>query len=230
MKKFKGNEETLTQFFKLYLTEPVGYPRLFNSTKIDPIEVFGDFISILSAIGYERHYIFLDQFEDMIMGSEKRGIGRLCLALKKMILTSNRRVSFFVTLHPSSDMYLKIQEARDLTGIAPLDTIHRVDVMVLDTKGNAALTLAEEYFKYNRIREAPYTTYPVEQELVELICFLQQGNIRGFLQQMHNCIEYGLMLDLPEISLSFALDNPLDIFGREISTTLLDKFNDRKNE
>jgi len=65
---------------------------------------------------------------------------------------------------------------------------------------------------------------------VELICFLQQGNIRGFLQQMHNCIEYGLMLGLPEISLSFALDNPLDIFGREISTTLLDKFNDRKNE
>ena len=230
LKKHRVNEKNLTLFFKSYLTEPVGYPTIFNSTKVDPIEVFGDFVSLLSAIGYERHYIFLDQFEEMIMGAEKRGIGRLCLGLKKMILSSKRSVCFFVTLHPSSDMYLKIQEATDLTGIAPLDTIHRVDVMVLDTRGDAALTLAEEYFKHFRTREAPYTSYPVEQELVELICFLQQGNIRGFLQQMHNCIEYGLMLELPEISLSFALDNPLDIFGREISTTLLDKFNDRKNE
>ena len=230
LNKFKANEKNLTQFFISYLTEPVGYPRLLNSTKIDPIEVFGDFVSVLSAIGYERHYIFLDQFEDMIMGSEKRGIGRLCLALKKMIFTSNRRVCFFVTLHPSSDMYLNTQEARNLTGIAPLDTIHRVDVMVLDTRGDAALTLAEEYFKRFRIREAPYTTYPVERELVELICFLQQGNIRRFLQQMYNCIEYGIMLELPEVTLRYALDNPQEIFGREISTTILDKFNNRKND
>ena len=226
----KTKKENLEKFFKAYLTEPLQYPETLNSTKIDPIEVFGGFINLLSCYGYDRHHIFLDQFEDLILGTQKRGIGRLSLSLKKMILNSFGKVSFYVTLHPNSEMYLKTQEAKDLTGIAPLNTIHRVDVMVLDVKGDAALTLVKKYFTHFRTEQAPYPTYPVEKELVEFICFLQQGNIRGFLQQMYNCIEYGAMVELPEITLSYALENPLEFFGREVSKKLLNRFNARREE
>lgn len=223
-RRFKVKRENVKKFFEAYLSEPTLYPATLNSTKIAPIEVFGDLLTLLSFYGYERHYLFLDQFEDLILGTQKRGIGQLSLSLKKMILNSSGKVSFYVTLHPNSEMYLKTQEAKDLTGVAPLNTIHRVDVMVLDVRGEAALLLADKYFDHFRVGQAPYATFPVERELVEFFCFLQQGNIRGFLQQMHNCIEYCSMFGLSEVSLSYALENSLELFGREVSMKLLDRF------
>jgi hypothetical protein len=219
----------LTPLFEKYLSDPTTYPDILNSTKIDNFRVFEDIIKILNLCGYTRHYIFLNQFEDMIMGTSKKGIGKLCLALKKLLLASSRKASFYVTLHPNSEMLLQIPEAKDLTGIAPLDTIHRVNVMVLDRKGDQALKLAKSYLDCYRTENPQYATYPIENELVNLINYLLGGNIRGLLQQLHNCIEYGTMKELPEITLKYALENQSDVLGREISSKQLDRFNSRLN-
>lgn len=221
------NPNNLTPLFKKYLSEPLTYLEVLNSTKTDHVRVFEDLVKILNIRGCTRHYIFMNQFEDMIMGASKRGIGKLCLALKNVLIASSRKASFYVTLHPNSEMLLQIPEAKDLTGIAPLDTIHRVNVMVLDRKGDQAVTLAKTYLDYYRTEEPPYPTYPIEDNLVSLINYLQGGNIRGLLQQLHNCIEYGTMKELPEITLEYALEHPLDILGREVSSKQLDRFYSR---
>ena len=222
------DSENIVSLLEYYLTDPVEFPSSLNSRKIDPIDVFGDLVKVFGDYGYERHFVFLDQFEDMIVGTQKRGIGRFCLALKKVILSTGGMVSFFVTLHPNSEMLLKIPEARDLTGVAPLNMVHRVDVMVLDTKGDKAVTLAEEYFNHFRTGDPPYTTFPVEKELVELICYLERGNIRRFLQQMHHCLEHGSYSGLPEITLDYALENSSEVFGREVNKRVLERFDGLK--
>jgi len=218
------DSDNLVSLLGYYLSDTIDFPSSLNSRKIDPIEVFGDLVKIFEDHGYERHYVFLDQFEDMIIGTQKRGIGSFCLAFKKVILNAKGRVSFFVTLHPNSEMLLKIPEARDLTGIAPLNMVHRVDVMVLDAKGDKAVKLAEKYFNHFRTDDPPYTTFPVEKGLVDLICYLERGNIRRFLQQMHYCIEHGVYMGLPEITLDYALENPSEVFGREVNKRVLDRF------
>ena len=121
-------------------------------------------------------------------------------------------------------MLLQIPEAKNLTGIAPLDTIHRVNVMFLDRHSDQAVSLAKAYFDYYRTEEPPYPTYPIEEKLVNLINFLQGGNIRALLQQLYNCLEYGLMKDLTEITFEYALKHPLDILGREVSNKQLERF------
>ncbi len=228
--KTRINPDNLIPLFKKYLSEPATYLEVLNSSKTDHIGVFEDLIKILNKTGCTRHYIFMNQFEDMIMGSSKRGVGKLCLELKNIIIAASRKVSFYVTLHPNSEMLLQIPEAKDLTGIAPLDTIHRVNVMVLDRKGDQAVTLAKEYLDFYRTEEPPYATYPIEEKLVNLINYLQGGNIRQLLQQLHSCIEYGSIKELSEITFDYALNHPLDILDREISSRQLERFNSGFNK
>lgn len=222
--KTRINPDNLIPLFKKYLSEPATYLEVLNSSKTDHIGVFEDLVKILNSTGCTRHYIFMNQFEDMIMGSSKRGVGKLCLELKNIIIAASRKVSFYVTLHPNSEMLLQIPEAKDLTGIAPLDTIHRVNVMVLDRKGDQAVKLAKAYLDFYRTEEPPYSTYPIEEKLVNLINYLQGGNIRQLLQQLHSCIEYGTIKELQEISFEYALEHPLEILGREVSNKQLERF------
>jgi hypothetical protein len=207
-----------------YLTEPATYLETLSSSKTNTSGVFGDLVKILDLQDYERHYIFLDQFEDMITGSTRTGIAKLSLELKNILLKSSRKVTFYMTLHPHSEMLLQGMEAKDLTGIAPLDTIHRVNVMVLDRKGDQAATLAQAYMEYYRTQEPPYPTYPLEEELVKFLCYLDVGNIRALLQHLYNCIEYGSMKELEEITLDYALEHQQEILGREVNQKQISRF------
>ena len=65
-------------------------------------------------------------------------------------------------------MSLKTPSATDMTGVAPLDSVHRINVMNLDTRGDSVIGLAEEYFKRFRTDTPKYTTYPVEPELLDI--------------------------------------------------------------
>ena len=227
--KLGVNPNNVSPLLEKYLTNPASYPDTLNKRSVDPVAVFKDILKLLIHAGYKHHYVFLDQFEDMIMGTTKRGIGKLSLELKNMLIAAKRNVSFYVTLHPNSEMQLRIPSANVFTGIAPIDTIHRVNVMVLDKRGDQAVQLTKAYFDYYRTKEPPYSTYPIQEDLVNFICYLQEGNIRALLQQLYNCIEYGTIKELEEITLKYALEHPLDILGREISSKQLKRYqNNRK--
>jgi hypothetical protein len=127
-------------------------------------------------------------------------------------------------------MSLKIPAAQDMTGVAPLDSVHRIDVMVLDTRGDSAISLAEEYFQSFRIGEPIYKTYPIEPELLEFICYLNRGLIRGFLQQLHNTLDYGANNGYPELTLEYAKEHPLEVLGKEMDERTIENFNKHKGK
>jgi hypothetical protein len=172
--------------------------------------------------------VFLDQFEDMVMGTSKAGIGKFALEMKSIIRASTETASIFVTLHPNSETSLKVPAAQDMRGVAPLDTVHRIDVMVLDTKGDSAIHLAEEYFRRFRVGEPPYATYPVEPELLEFMCYLKRGLIREFLQLLHNALDYGVGNGCPELTFDYAREHSTDVLGREVDQRTIEGFNRHK--
>ena len=166
----------------------------------------------------------------MVMGTSKSTMNKFALEMKSIIRASSGPTSIFVTLHPNAEMSLKIPAAQDMTGVVPLDSVHRIDVMVLDTKGDSAISLAEEYFQSFRIGEPIYKTYPVEPELLEFICYLNRGLIRGFLQQLHNTLNYGVNNGYPELTFEFAKQHPLEVLGKEMDERIIENFNKHKGK
>ena len=213
----------------MYLTEPNSYEDILSKSSTDTVGVYSDLLKLLEISGFKHHYIFLDQFEDLITGSSsKQGIAKISLELKNIVLASSRKASLYLTLHPRSEMLLSGMEAKDLTGIAPLDTIRRVNVMVLDRKGDQAAKLAQAYMDHYRTKVPPYPTYPIEEELVNFISFLEGGNIRSLLQNLYNLIEYGTLKELTEITMEYALENQEEVLGKEVNKKQIDRFQMRK--
>lgn len=225
-----ARKESLLPLFVCYLTKPSEFPEELKGRSIDVVELYQDFVKLMAGFGYNRHFLFLDQFEDMIMGTKKSGIGLLCVSMKRMIEASGDRVTVFVTLHPNSEDYLRMPQAKDLTGVAPLDGIHRVDVMLLDRRGESAVTLALEYFKYFRAGDPPYPTFPIRPELIEFVCFLHGGVIREVLQQLHNCLDHVAQTNMPELTLEYALKHSLEVFGKEVQVKTVEAFQRAKRQ
>jgi hypothetical protein len=228
--KIKVSNRSLSILSGDYLSEPSSFLDSINGRSVDTIELYGACLKFLETFSHKRQYVFLDQFEDMVMGTSKASMGKFALEMKSIIRASAGSANIFVTLHPNSETSLKIPAAQDMTGVAPLDGVHRIDVMVLDTKGNSAIGLTEEYFKHYRAGIAPYPTYPVQPDLLEFMCYVNRGLIRYFLQQLHNAIDYGERNGYPELTLEYAKSHALDVFGRELDQKLLDGFNKAKGK
>jgi hypothetical protein len=226
----KTNPSGLAILAKDYLSAPSDLVDTIKAKSVDSISLYEGLSRFLSAFGYNRHYIFFDQFEDMVMGTSKSTMNKFALEMKSIVRASSGATSIFVTLHPNAEMSLKIPAARDFTGVVPLDSVHRIDVMVLDTKGDSAISLAEEYFQSFRIGEPVYKTYPVEPELLEFICYLNRGLIRGFLQQLHNALDYGANNGYPELTLEYAKQHPLEVLGKEMDEKSIENFNKHKGK
>lgn len=222
--------EDLVVFSSDYLTTPSDFPESIKKKSVDVMQVYEACSKFLVSFGYKRHYVFMDQFEDMVMGTTKAGIGKFALEVKGLIKASSGTTTIFVTLHPNSETMLNVPAAQDMTGLAPLDAVHRINVMVLDVKGNSAIGLAEEYFRRFRVGEPPYVTYPVEPALLEFTCYLKQGRIRDFLLQLHNALEYGAMNGFPELTMDYAFKNPLDVLGRDVSKKDIEGYHRYKGE
>jgi hypothetical protein len=213
-----------------YLSSPLSFIDSIKGKAVDPISLYEECSKFLNVFGYARHYVFLDQFEDIVMGTSKANMSKFALEMKSIVRASPGMVSIFVTLHPNSEMSLRLPAAQDMTGVAPLDAVHRIDVMVLDTRGDSAISLAEEYFKFFRIGEPPYATYPIEPELLEFVCYLNRGLIRGFLQQLHNILDYGASNGYSELTFEYAKKHPLEVLGKEVDQRMIDGFNKHKGK
>ena len=209
-----------------YLSIPPNFLESLKGKTIDIIALYEACSRLLSGYSYQRHYIFLDQFEDLIMGTAKSGMNKFALEMKSFIRASSGSATIFLTLHPNSETSLRVPAAQDMTGLAPLDAVHRIDVMVLDTKGDSAISLAEEYFNFFRVGEtqAPYATFPIEPELLELICYLNRSLIRGFLEQLHNSLDFGANNGHPEITFKYAKEHPHEILGKEFDHRVFENF------
>jgi len=226
--RLKVSNRALLTLASDYLSEPTAFLDSILGRSVDSIELYEACLRFLDGFGYRRHYVFLDQFEDMIMGTSRSSMGKFALEMKSLIRASAGNATIFVTLHPNSETSLKIPAAQDMTGVAPLDAVHRIDVMILDTRGDSAIGLAEEYFRHFRTGEVPYASYPVEPELLEFMCYTNRGLIRGFLQQLHNALDYGAGVGYPELTLEYAREHPLEVLGREVDQKLVDGFNKHK--
>ena len=226
--RIKTGTRSLAVFARDYLSEPAEFLESIRGRSVDPIDLYEACIKFLGSFGYGRHYVFLDQFEDMVMGTSKASMGKFALEMKSIIRASAGNVIIFVTLHPNSETSLKIPAAQDMTGVAPLDAVHRIDVMILDTKGDSAIGLAGEYFRHFREGDAPYATYPVEPELLDFMCYMNRGLIRGFLQQLHNALDYGVGNGWPELTFEYAREHSLDVLGREVENKTVDAFYKKK--
>ena len=224
----KGVSKDVTYYWAYsYLTHPDGILSAFGVSKerkFDRIAVLGDLLSIMTAGGYEQHYIFLDQLEDVIMAVPSGKIGGFCLDLRTMLVKVSGHAVVTCTLHPDSETKLDTPAAEQLTSLAPLNTLHRVDVIELGFQGDEALLLATEYLKRFRTSQPPTDTYPFEPEALRYICYLKQGNKREYLQILHSCLKYGALSGADRISLDFILKNPTDTIGQEIDQEGLKKF------
>ncbi len=223
--KVKTSAPSLVVLADSYLSAPSEFCESIKGKSIDSIALYEGCSRFLASFGYNRHYVFFDQFEDMIMGTTKAGMGKFALDMKGIVRASSGAVSIFVTLHPDSENRLRLQTAQDMTGVAPLDTVHRIDVMILDTKGHSSIPLAEEYFKHFRVGDSPYPTYPVEPELLEFMCYLERGLIRRFLQLLHNALAFGIGNGYPELTMEYARTHSTDILGKEVDQKTIDDFN-----
>jgi hypothetical protein len=108
--------------------------------------------------------------------------------------------------------------------LAPLDTLHRVDVIELEPEGDEALLLAAEYLRQFRSSEAPNEIFPFEPNALRYICHLKQGNKRDFLAILCSCLKYGALTKTKEITLDFILEHPRDTIGQLVDPTTLQRF------
>jgi len=218
-----GADAQISTLLDSYLSKPVRLFESISSRKVDCMALFRSCLRLMDAYGYRRHYLFLDQFEDLVMGVSKSRLGRFALGIKNLVSASSS-ATMFVTLHPNSEQYLKDPKARDLTGVAPIDAAHRVNLLTLDADADKAVRLAIEYLDYFRDGSPPYASYPYEYELLSFMWYVNKGVIRNYLQQLHNSLEYGVIDGCPELTFEYAKTHQQEILGREVYDKLITEY------
>jgi hypothetical protein len=205
-------------FFESYLTDPAkfqeAYPKVLRKRKWDNITMLATVYRLLNLGGYEFHYLFFDQFEDVVHGLSGKSLITFNTEMRRLIEASLGRATIVVTLHPGATNTLSSDEGGDITSIAPLDQRHVVDVLPLSEKG--AGKLAQTYLDHYRLMDLkpPDPFYPFTREAIKLIYSATRGNIRACLQAFNYAIEEGSDADYPLIDKDFLHEHHQDITGR----------------
>jgi hypothetical protein len=205
-------------FFKSYLTDPRtftdAYPAVLRKHKWDNIAMLAGVYHLLKLGGYEFHYLFLDQFEDVVHGLSGKSLITFNTEMRRLIEASIGQATLIVTLHPGATNTLSGNEGGDITSIAPLDQRHVVDVRSLAKE--RAEQLAQTYLDHFRITESspPSALYPFTAEAIKKIYEAAKGNIRAYLQALNYAIEKGIDAGCPLIDEKFLTEHHSDITGR----------------
>ena len=77
-----------------YLSVPPNFLESIKGKTVDIIALYEACSRLLNGYGYQRHYIFLDQFEDLIMGTSKSGMNKFALEMKSFIRVSQDLLQF----------------------------------------------------------------------------------------------------------------------------------------
>jgi hypothetical protein len=205
-------------FFKSYLTDPRtfldAYPKSLRRQKWDDITMIAAVYNLLTLGGYTYHYLFFDQFEDVVHGLSGQSLITFNTEMRRLIEASIGRATMVVSLHPGANATLSSAEGGDITSIAPLDQRHVVSVWPLT--GNEASLLARTYLDYFRPPQSipPSPLYPFTTEAIEQICDTYKGNVRACLQAFNYAIEKGVDKGFPVINEAFLVEHHADITGR----------------
>jgi len=205
-------------FFQSYLTDPRtfpdAYPKVLRKYKWDNITMIAAMYRLMKLGGYEYHYFFLDQFEDVVHGLSGQTLITFNTELRRLVEASIDRATMIVSLHPGANATLRSDEGGDIRSIAPLDPRHVVSVWPL-TKEEAS-QLAKTYLDHFRLPELPPpdALHPFTDEAIEEICGTFEGNIRNCLQAFNYAIETGIDEDCSIIDRDFLVEHHSDITGR----------------
>jgi len=132
-------------FFETYLTDPNKFlevcPAILRKQKTDHIAMLAGVYRLLRLGGYQYHYLFFDQFEDVIHGMSGKALITFNAEMRRLIEASLRQATITVTLHPGAALALSTHEGGDIRSIAPRDPRHVVDVRPLTREGAHQLAL-----------------------------------------------------------------------------------------
>jgi hypothetical protein len=169
---------------------------------------------LLKLGGYEFHYLFFDQFEDIVHGLSGKSLITFNTEMRRLTEASIGQATLIVTLHPGATNTLSSDEGGDIRSIAPLDQRHVVSVWPL-TKEEAS-QLAETYLDHFRPSESPppNALYPFSTGAIEEICGTFKGNIRACLQAFNYAVEKGIDEGYSVIDGDFLVKHHADITGR----------------
>jgi hypothetical protein len=167
---------------------------------------------LLELGGYVYHYLFFDQFEDVVHGLSGQSLITFNTEMRRLIEASIGHATMVVSLHPGAHATLDTAEGGDITSIAPLDERHVVTVWPLN-KDEASL-LARTYLDHFRLADPPAALYPFTTEAIEQICDTYKGNVRACLQAFNYAIEKGVDEGFSKIDGDFIAKHHADITGR----------------
>jgi hypothetical protein len=210
--------ELANTFFQSYLTDPRtfpdAYPKALRRHRRDNITMIAAVYDLLRLGGYVYHYLFFDQFEDVVHGLSGQSLITFNTEMRRLIEASIGRATMIVSLHPGANATLSSAEGGDITSVAPLDQRHVVSVWPL-TKDEAGL-LARTYLDYFRPPQSPHPSplYPFSSKAIEQICDTYKGNVRACLQAFNYAIEKGVDEGFPAIDEAFLVAHHADITGR----------------
>ena len=210
--------ELANLFFETYLIEPAkflqSYPAVLRKQKTDTIALLSGFYRLLRIGGYRYHYLFFDQFEDVVHGLTGKALITFNTEMRRLIEASMGQATITVTLHPGATQALSTPEGGDIRSIAPLDSRHVVDVRRLTKEG--AHQLALTYLNHYRLpgTAQPDPLYPFTPEAVDEIHTVSQGNIRACLQAFNYAIVCGMDSNCALIDQDFLIQHHTEITGR----------------
>lgn len=205
-------------FFETYLTEPAkflqSYRAVLQKQKTDNIALLAGVYRLLRLGGYQYHYLFFDQFEDVVHGLPGRELISVSTEMRRLIEASMGQATITVTLHPGAALALSTHEGGNISSIAPRDSRHVVDVCRLTREG--AHQLALTYLDHYRLPNAaqPDQLYPFTSEAVDAIHTASQGNIRACLQAFNYAIVCGMDSNCALIDQDFLVQHHTEITGR----------------
>lgn len=210
--------ELAQAFFESYLTDPRtfpdSYPRVLRKHKWDNITMISAVYRLLSLAGYNYHYLFFDQFEDVVHGLSGKSLISFNTEMRRLIEASLGQATMIVSLHPGAHATLSQAEGGDITSIAPLDQRHVVTVWPLNEQ--EASQLAQTYMDCFRLPGSPppHALYPFTAAAIEQIRDTLSGNIRASLQAFNYALEKGVDEDYAPIDNAFLVKHHADITGR----------------
>ena len=205
-------------FFETYLTEPdrflQSYPGVLHKQKTDNIALLAGVYRLLRMGGYQYHYLFFDQFENVVHGLTGKALLTFSSEMRRLIEASMGQATITVTLHPGATQALSTPEGGDIRSIAPLDSRSVVNVRRLTKEGahQLALTYLDHYRLPGTAQADPL--YPFTPDAVDAIHAASQGNIRACLQAFNYAIVCGIDADCDLIDEGFLIQHHTEITGR----------------
>lgn len=209
--------EIARTFFQSYLTDPrtfpEEYPKTLRKHKWDHITMIAAVYRLLKLGGYAYHFLFFDQFEDVVSGLSGKSLITFNTEMRRLIEASIGRATMIVSLHPGAHATLDAAEGGDITSIAPLDQRHVVSVWPLG-KDEASM-LAQTYLDQFRLPQfpPPNVLYPFTLDAIEQIWATYKGNVRACLLAFNYAVEKGVDEGYPLIDGSFLVKHHADITG-----------------